>query len=599
MRKLKYKKGQPYPLGAKKNDKGVNFSMIIPKNAQVKLLLFKKNYQKPCLEVEFNDDLRYGNIGAVQIMGVFANEYEYCYEIDGKIISDEYAVSLSGVKTFGENTGFENMRSGFLSDFDWENSIKPNIPIGEAVLYRMHVRGFTKHNSSNSKYKGTFAGIIEKIPYLQDLGVNQIELMPVYEFADAIEKKQSYGKISIDNELQYKCNYWGFAKENRYFSVKRAYSYEKDASYEFRRLVKALHENNIEVILQFYFEEGTKLQLIIDCLRFWMIEYQVDGFRIMGDTQCVQFLQNEPLFSDIKLYCDFFNKNNREFSNNVAITNEQYKQAVRSFVKSDMGRSSEVAYLTRRNGSEINCVNYICCHDGFTMYDMVSYEKKHNELNEEDNLDGTDYNFSWNCGVEGKTRKKKILELRKKQMKNAWFLLMFSRGIPAILAGDEMCNSQNGNNNSYCQDNAVGWINWNVPKIFEDMPTYVKRLIKIRKQYNKVWNAADTETFFDEENFPLVSYHGEKAWNMEFRASDRHFGVMYTSGFEENQDIIYIAYNMNWMPQQFALPKLRKGMSWYVVVDTSGDEILEKGKKVTAQKINVNERSCVLLVGKV
>lgn len=598
MQKLKYEKGQPYPLGAVKTDEGIRFSVVIPDNVQAKLLLYNKKNKTPLLEIAFDKSLMCGNIGSVHVIGASVDKHEYCYEIDNKIISDEYSVSLSGIKQFGMNYDFTDTRSGFLPEFDWGNSKKPDIPMEETIMYSLHVRGFTKHNSSNSKYKGTFAGIIDKIPYFKNLGINQLELMPVYEFADAIEVKQKFDEISDVNEIRYKCNYWGYSVKNRYFSVKSAYSYGYDASIEFKKMIKALHENNIEVVLQFYFDKDTDYQLIIDCLRFWLLEYRVDGFRILGETQYVFLLQNEPLFTDVKLYFQYLEKNNDRFNSLNAITNEQYKQVMRAFLKSDMGRSEEAAYLTRRNKSEINCVNYICCHDGFTMNDMVSYEKKHNELNEEDNLDGTDYNFSWNCGTEGKTRKKKILELREKQMKNAWFMLMFSRGIPAILAGDEMCNSQNGNNNAYCQDNPTGWVNWNVSKCFEKMPEYVKYLIEIRKRYTDVWNADSIKNCLNEDSFPVVSYHGEKAWNMEFRPSDRHFGVMYTSSSQNEQQIIYIAYNMNWMSQQFALPKLKKGKNWYVVVDTSQDEIPKKSVKVSSSKIKVQERSCVLLTVK-
>lgn len=605
-RKITYEKGKPYPLGITEFNGDIGFSVIIPGDSQVKLYIYKKNYSKPVIVIPFDENLRCGNIGTVVVKGLSYQDIQYCYEIDGILKPDRYAVSISNMNKFGKNINFDGKRSQFLENFDWEDDKRPYIPMGEIILYKLHVRGFSKHSSSKTKCKGTFRAIEEKIPYFNELGINQLEFMPIYEFIDTINSSKPFFGKNIDAvnlpdsvlEKEFKCNYWGYAEENRYMCVKSAYAYGSDASVELKHLIKLLHSNNIEVVLQFYFTERESSHFIIDCLRFWVYEYHIDGIRIMGNTDYIDVIRRDALFSDIKIYSDYMGEHSDEATNHLAVTNEQYKQTIRAFLKSDMCRSEEAAYLMRKNGIKINCVNYICNHDGFTMYDMVSYEQKHNELNGENNFDGTDYNFSWNCGAEGRTRKSKIMSLRKQQMRNAWFMLMFSRGIPAILAGDELCNSQNGNNNAYCQDNSVGWVNWNTPKALEDILDYVKNLIKIRKKYNKIWSCYDSNIMYDENRFPIVSYHGDKAWNMQFRPSDRHFGVMYTSTPEPKQQIIFLAYNMNWIPQQFGLPKLSKKMNWYVVVDTSEDNIEDEYKKIYSPKIVVKERSCVLLVAR-
>ncbi len=599
---IKYKKGYPYPLGVYKIDGGIQFCTVVQKGKKVNLCLFKKNHKKASYTIQITEDFFYGNITSIIIENLLLDDYEYCYNIDGKSVVDNYAVSLKGLGPFGTNIDFDGVKCGFLNDFDWEETKNPMLPIGEIILYRMNVRGFTKHNSSSVEHRGTFKGIKEKIPYLIDLGINQIELMPVYEFIDTVLAKEKY--FSVDNLFNYKCNYWGYSESNCYFSVKSSYASSSDASTELKELIRELHRNKIEIILEFYFPENTSVQLILDCLRFWLYEYHVDGFHISGNVPDMTIIAKEPFFTDIKLYSDYFDaykiygKTKNIYKNRHLIAStEQYKHTVRSFLKSDIGKSEETAYLMRRDDEAVASVNYICSHDGFTLSDMVSYEQKHNEANEEDNLDGTDYNFTWNCGIEGNTKKKKILKLRKRQMKNAWVMLLFSKGIPAILAGDEMCNSQNGNNNAYCQDNAVGWVNWKIPKVYSDLSDFVKMLIQLRKDYHCIWSTSENDPQCEfNKKFPLISYHGEKAWNVEFRSTDRHFAIMYYKEEEDSEKILYIAYNMNWNPQKFALPKLKGNKVWHSVVDTAFEEIQGDYKKIDKQYIFVKERACVILV---
>lgn len=602
--KIKYRKGYPYPLGANKINNEIQFCVEVPEGKEITLCLYKRNHKKPDYEITATKEFMYGRIASILIEYIPLENYEYCYKLEGQNVVDSYGVKLNGIGKFGTNIDFLNVRCGFLKDFDWERVESPNLSLGEIILYRMHVRGFTRHSSSGVDYKGTFNGIKEKIPYLLDLGVNQIELMPVYEFIDTVPAKENYKAIN-NNILEYKCNYWGYSENNCYFSVKEAYGSSGDASTELKELIKELHRNKIEIILEFYFTYDTEVRFILDCLKFWVYEYHVDGFHLSGDIPDISIIAKEPFLVDKKIYAQYFpidniygRKRNLEVNRHLIASTERYKQSMRCFLKSDMGVSEEAAYLMRKDERLTGNVNYITGHDGFTMLDMVSYEKKYNEKNDEDNLDGTDYNFSWNCGFEGSTKKKKILNLRKRQMKNAWVMLMFSKGIPAILAGDEVCNSQNGNNNAYCQDNAVGWLNWKSPKAYSGMYEFVRELINLRKEYREIWFANDCEEDCNmRKKFPLISFHGEKAWKMEFRKSSRHFGIMYYNDFDSNGNwkALYVACNMDWNPQQFALPRLAKKHDWYVAVDTSLDNVSIQNKKIDTPYVILKERSCVIL----
>lgn len=600
---IKYKKGQPYPLGVTKTSDGVQFCAVTGPAKSISLCIFNEKNKMQICSIDVTEDYMYGSVASVLVEDIDTDELEYYYEVDGEKKIDDYTVCLKNTKRFGTNIDFENVKSAVLKPFDWQGTKNPGLPMGEVILYRMHARGFTKHVSSKAQFRGTFMGIMEKIPYLIDLGINQIELMPVYEFVDAIAQRDDFKADKLSP--QYKCNYWGYSLENRYFSVKNAYAYSSDASKELKELVRELHKNNMEIIFEFYFTKDISVSFILDCLRFWTCEYMADGFHLTGEMSDISEIVNDPYLSDVKIYANYLceiSDKNKESDNNYnrhfAISTEQYKQAVRSFLKSDMGRSEETAYLMRKDDKYYSSVNYICSHDGFTMYDMVSYEKKHNEANGEDNLDGTDYNFSWNCGAEGKTRKKKILSLRKRQMKNAWVMLMFSKGIPAILAGDELCNSQEGNNNAYCQDNVNGWINWNPPRSYDDMQQFVKKLISIRKSNKNIWCTNEWEnTSGILKNYPFISYHGEKPWNMEFHPSDRHFAIMYYDKKTYGR-FIYIALNMNWMPQKFALPKIPEKMGWYRVVNTAFEENEQVAEIEVESEIVVEERACVVLISK-
>lgn len=601
---LKYKRGMPYPLGASLTHEGLQFCHEVGWKGTTRLCLYDGKSTKPFQTIELSKQLCHGRVASVVLTEGHEKVKEYAYEMNGVTCSDPHGRVTLGVGKLGSNVDFAGTRSGFLPEFDWLEDERPLLDPSQVILYRLNVRGFTKHSSSKAAAKGTFRGIIEKIPYLKKLGVNQIELMPVYEFIDTVVGRDHYEVPQ--KEPAYKCNVWGYARDARYYSVKRAYAAGKDPSLELKELVKALHENGMELILEFYFPEGTKMPFLLDCLRFWATEYHVDGFHVTGWVPDLQLIEKEPLFSDRKIYSGWFPTDGahekRELGTPgrcIGIYSDQYLQTIRCFLKSDVGVSREAAWLMAREEENHSCINYVTAHDGFTLCDLVSYEQKHNEANEEDNLDGADYNFSWNCGCEGRTRKPKILELRKRQMRNAWVMLLFSRGIPALLAGDECCNSQGGNNNTYCQDNATGWVNWNAPKPYSDMTEFVRRLISLRRTYQAIWrpeNRVGVEGHRD--NYPLVSHHGSNAWHMEFHPGERHFGVMYYSADEKDEDgveCLYVAYNMNWTPQRFALPRAPEKLRWHVLVDTWQPEMREDREQEEMRYIDVRERSCIVL----
>ena len=590
--------------GVTKTGQGVNFTLELPEAETAELLLFQKGEEEPEAVIPMGEKVM-GDLCSIFLKGFRPERYEYAYRIGEEVFVDPRAERILGRKDFGEwdpETGVPALRGGFAFEaYNWENDRHPKIPYEEGILYHLHVRGFTKNQDSRVRHKGTFVGLAEKIPYLKELGVNQLLLMPVYDFDERIlpekEKNFPYQKEGQEPKL----NYWGYGKA-RYFAPKSTYSV-KDPVKEFKDLVKKLHAEGIEILMEIFFPEGTEERLIFDCLEHWVRDYHVDGFYLMGDGSMNRFLARDPMFAGTKLLSAWFDTDNiyerkkTPAFRNLAEHNDGFLADARRFLKGDEDQLPAFTWRVRKNPAKCAVINYITHHDGFTLMDLVSYEERHNEANGEGGQDGPAYNFSWNCGVEGPSRKKKIQELRLQQMKNAFLLLLFSQGTPMILAGDEFGNSQRGNNNPYCQDNAISWLEWNGLKKQTELFEFVKAAIAFRKTHPLLHQAKELQgTSGSVLGYPDVSCHGQQAWYGNFETTSRHFGMMYCG---EEGEYLYVAYNLHWKEQSFALPKLPEGLSWQLVFDTEDGASPEKEIKWIDQKsFETPPRSILVLEGR-
>ena len=594
--------------GVTKNGQGVNFTLELPEEETAELLLFQKGAPEPEAVIPMGEKVM-GDLCSVFLKGFRPERYEYVYRVKEEVFVDPRAERVLGRKHFGEwdpETGSPVLRGGFSFDrYDWGNDRHPGLPYEEGILYHLHVRGFTKNPDSKVRHKGTFMGVAEKIPYLKELGVNQLLLMPIYDFDERIlpekEKNLPYQK----NGQEAKRNYWGYGK-SRYFAPKSTYAV-KDPVKECKDLVKALHAEGIEVLMEVYFPEGTQERLIFDCLKHWVREYHVDGFYLMGDASMNRFLARDPMFAGTKLLSSWFDTENiygrkkTPAFRNLAEHNDGFLVNARRFLKGDEDQLPAFIRRVRKNSDRCAVINYITHHDGFTLMDLVSYEERHNEANGEGGQDGPAYNFSWNCGVEGPSRKKKVQELRLQQMKNAFLLLLFSQGTPMILAGDEFGNSQRGNNNPYCQDNEISWLEWNGLKKQAELFAFVKTAIAFRKSHPLLHQARELQgTSGSSLGYPDVSCHGRQAWYENFEAASRHFGMMYCGQEAKEGKYLYVAYNLHWNEQDFALPRLPDGLSWQLVFDTEdGIPSPEKEIRWIDQKsFEVPPRSILVLEGR-
>ncbi len=556
-------KGYPLPLGITENNGIVNFSVEVERGKICRLCIYKKGEHLPELTNELPEERAVGALRFTALPVAKVKGREYNYEIGGVRQLDPYVKAYTTSPYTGEPRG------KILTDaYDWEGDTPLEIPDCEVIAYSLHVRGFTTHRSSKVKHKGTFLGLAEKMPYLKELGINQIQCMPIYDF---------------DETTPY-TNYWGYGEANC-FSIKKRYAATKHPEKELKNMVKAFHQNGIEVVLNMPFTEGTPKQRMVDCLRYFRMEYHIDGFVLNPYVAPMDTIRTDAILKTAK----------------IVVNQDDFQNTMRRFLRGDKGVLQPAMQSMRRIAKEIGAYNYITNHTGFTLSDLVSYNKKHNQANGENNIDGPSLNYSWNCGREGITRNENILALRRKQRRNAMALLLLSQGTPVILEGDEFGNSQKGNNNVYCQDNQTAWLNWNQLEKEQDFYEFVKQLIAIRKSYS----AFGTElalTGMDRFGcgVPDISYHGENAWKIEDVQKEPYVGIYYHTKDKED---CFVAYNMQECEQEIALPTLGKQKAWHLVFTTAvgptdvqelSQAIIEENQR----KVTVPARTIVLFVGR-
>ena len=555
--------GFPFPQGCTVEGQTANFSVAVPEGQTCELIIYKKGARTSAFSQKMPYSDVAGNLHFLSVVLEQPEDYEYCYKIGGKIVPDPYGKAFSGREHWSVSKEKEKrkLRTRIVADtFDWGKSQFPHLKKEDVIAYSLHVRGFTKHSSSGVAHKRTFDGVTEKLPYLQKLGIKQIHLMPVYEF----------------DENQRHVNYWGYGKA--YFFAPKASYAAGDPVNEMKSLVRQMHLAGIEVILEMPFTEGTTFSLILDCLRYWVMQYHVDGFIVNPYICNPDELAKDPVLAKSK----------------ILKKEDGFQNVMRRFLKGDEGMIRDVICQLKNQDTQL--YNYIASHNGFTLCDVVSYDGKHNEANGENNLDGPDYNYSWNCGAEGNSRKKAVNELRKNQIFNAFFLLLFAQGMPCILSGDEFMNTQNGNNNAYCQDNLISWLDWNQLSRQEELYTFVCRLIALRKACMKQI-AKKSEDTMGRSGIPQISYHGEDAWQMPAGRASRQLGVFYHE--ESTEKDFYIAYNMHWLSHSFALPSLSKGMEWVCIAGTKEGVLDEKeAVPVKDKKVQLEERTIKVFVGR-
>lgn len=619
-----------WPLGAMWRPGGAHFAVDLPGEACF-LLLWKKG--ELAARIPIPEENRLGTVRYLSVTGPGLLSLEYSYEADGREVCDPCGCCFTGRERYGDPEQEGRPRRCRIYDgrFEWGEDHRPELPFEDCIFYRLHPRGFTMHPSSRVKDRGTLSGIRQKIPYLKELGVTSLELMLPVEFEEVMYQEragqESIGRESVGQESpkpqtlpdgSIKVNYWGYGPACL-FAPKSSYASGrvKNPVRECKELIRELHANGMELILELYVTRETPPVLLLNCLRFWVAEYHVDGFHLSGEPP-VALIAGDPALSRAKLLADSWAgvvKAPGAYppasvpKRYLGEYNDGFLVDMRRFLKGDEAMVNAAVFRVRRNPDAFGVINYMANTNGFTLMDMVSYEQKHNEANGEENQDGSDFNFTWNCGAEGKSRGKKVKELRRRQLYNAAALLFLSQGTPLLLAGDEFGHTQMGNNNAYCQDNEVSWLNWNNLKTNKELYEFIRALIDLRKRHRILHMPRELRgTDYKACGHPDISFHGVRAWCLETGNSARQLGILYCGDYaqaaaKEADDDIYVAMNMHWEPCQFALPNLDKTKRWYVAVNTGmeGRPFYEPGEEpqIPDQKhYTVGARSVVVFLGR-
>lgn len=572
--------GDAFPMGATiVGKKAVQFVRRINQKKETSLFLYDKSTGE-AEEYILNDKYKIGNVYSIIIEDIDPIKYTYNYSENGKKIVDPYAKIVFGNEVWGEPES-ECLSAGIrIDNYKWEDDKVLMYPYEKSIIYQLHVRGFTKHISSGVRKKGTFEGVVEKIPYLKELGITTIELMPSYEFLECEKEppkilsmeyvKENY-MIPPEEKPELKINYWGF-KEAYYFAPKASYSAGKNPVNSFKNMVKELHKAGIEVIMQFYFPQTVSRAYILDVIKYWVKEYHIDGVRLLGVNIPIPVIATQPELINTKIMHDsipmqdVYNYQYVPAYKNLAEYNDGYLYAVRKFLKGDVGSLQAAFHAMNHGQKQIGNIVYLTNYNTFTLKDLVSYDRKHNEENGENGRDGNNNNLSWNCGVEGPTKRRHIISVREKQMRNAITLLMLSKGTPVIMAGDEFGNTQNGNNNPYCQDNSISWLNWKELDKNREHFEFTRKMISFMKEQPLIKKTKDQTAKRVGVEYPYMSYHGTEAWKLDWSASNEEAGGILYYG---NYTYIYIGFNMSWMENTLALPNIPGKHKWELLLDTS------------------------------
>lgn len=661
---------------------GVSFTINSHGATRCTLLLFKPQAPKPYARIPFPDSYRIGDTYSMLVFDIKPDEFEYAFSFDGpyepakgllfneeNVLLDPYSRAVTGQRKWGEKPeggkDFEYRARVVKSNFDWGNIKQLEQPFEDLVIYETHVRGYTKDKSSGVSAPGTFAGLKDKIPYLKDLGINAVELMPIFEF-DEMESARVVDGVQL-------YNYWGYNTVS-FFAPNTSYAFNEEHNHEgdeLKSLIKALKENGIEVILDVVFNhtaEGNEMgpcfsfkgidnnvyymltpdahyynfsgcgnvmncnhpvvrSFIIDCLRHWAIEYRVDGFRFdlasilgrdqngapMANPPILESLAFDPVLGKMKLIAEawdaggLYQVGSFPSWNRWAEWNGRYRDDMRSFLRGDDGMAGNA--ITRITGSRDlyspesrghkASVNFLTCHDGFTLYDLYSYNEKHNEKNGWNNTDGDNNGHSWNCGAEGETDDPNVNGLRRRLIKNAFAALLCSRGPAMFFAGDEFCNTQFGNNNAYCQDNIISWLDWSRLEEFKEIHDFVRHMIQFRKEHPILRKMTKPSSC----QFPEISVHNGTPFNASTDYKTKLIGIMYAGRNEEDteDDIVFYCMNAYWEPLVMQLPVLPNGKHWHVDTNTNaeyfdGEDFTEKTELLGVNTIRVPARTTIILV---
>lgn len=625
--KIIVREGNYGKLGVQQQKDRVIFTFCGEKEDSCAVVLVHRE-DKSRTVIEVPEQYCIGSLRSIAVLHLNAADYVYYFEVNGERRMDPYARAVMGREVWNDSArkenGYEVFGAFAREDFDWKDDVPPEIPMGRMFLYKLHVRGFTM--DAGSRYAGTFRGLMNRIGYLKRLGATTLELMPVYEFEEMplppkaplpedVVTQVNWQEQENDlirptepkEEAAGQLNYWGYGDGN-YFAVKAAYASDPvHAAREFKTLIRRLHENQMECVMEMHFPADANHNMILDVLRYWVMSFHVDGFHLLGESIPVTAIAQDLLLSRTKIFCGGYDRAvlaaGRGYRN-LYVYRDEYMYPARRLLNHLDGNMRDFIDQQRKQGCFEGYVNYVAGNNGFTLADLFMYNDRHNEANNEGNRDGNPWNYSNNYGVEGPTRKRHINQIRRLKWRNSVMMLMLAQGVPLLMAGDEIGNTQEGNNNAYCQDNPTGWVNWKNEKTRQRELAFLRQLVQFRMEHPIIGNEKPFQ-FSDYRGLgaPDVSFHGESAWVLEPAAGKLCVGMMYSGAYapgEERAEDVYVAYNFFSAVSGLALPLPGKGKGWYLVMDSGNEKepYLKEPLLQDESRITLSPQSICVLVTK-
>lgn len=579
---IKMTKTKPTEYGANLSKDSVSFCFAGKDGADYAVKLYDFDTKKCVYETPLSKEFAFGNLYSFSLKGINFEGLCYRFSENGKEFVDPYAKKLSGLEVFGKKVNSKDIYGVLVNDevnpSGFEKDDRLMTPFSDTILYLMHLRGFTMNEEALLEKRGTFNGAVKFIKELSKLGITAVELMPVYEFIEKpSEGKNDVSSYRLKNNDR-PVNYWGFT-DSFHFAIKRSFCETDETSYEFKNFVLSLHKAGIECIMQMYFNGDYAPGYILDALHFYAINYHVDGFNLLGSNIPYELIVNDPILKGCKLIMtnsDFVNKTKYPYYRNVAVYDNEFYNRSRKFLKGDDDEVGFMSYALRDNSDFFAPIHNITSYYGFSLWDLVSYNRKHNEANLEDNSDGTDSNYSWNCGEEGESAKRNVNKLRWRQARNAMLLTLLGQAIPEIKGGDEWLNTQAGNNNAYCQDNAFGWTVREKAAYKNKFYKFCSNLCAFRKRH-VILHQPHALKLYDYLSckVPDVSFHSDNAWKLDQSSDSRSFAMLYYGDYSKQythkkEDSLYLAFNMYWECANFALPDIPGNGKWKLLYSTDG-----------------------------
>lgn len=609
---VKVTKGNFKEYGAVKKGKEVTFTFVAPKLKESTILLFDKETLKLKHKITVPCEYRIGKVFSVTISGYKWNQLCYLLQCENEVFLDSYAKSIVGREKWMDENRFKKdykVYGGFVEEeYAWKVEKQSYIPSKDMILYKLHMRGFTMDHRRRAGEKGNYKGLISLLPELCDLGVTSLEFLPLYEFEEIRYKSsqvvESSKKTRRVYEMPYGTNYWGYGEGN-YFAPKASYFGGKDASLHMKEMVDAIHEHHMEIIMEISFGVDATSDFIRDVLMFWMEEYHIDGFHLLGAALPVERIVSNPYFADTKIFYDCFTQElllSEDDEKHLFVYNDDFFYPLRRLQHHMDGSISDFADQLRRQGEHFGFVNYAASNTGFCLLDAYSYGEKHNLDNGEDNTDGSNYNCSHNHGVEGPTKKSSINKIRLMNARCAITTALLAQGIPMILAGDEINNTNFGNNNPYCQDNEIGWSLFPKRKSAVEFREYVKQIIAFRKEHGVLHLPTPMQmNDYMHTGMPDVSYHGKEPWIMGIGPEKKAIGILYNGEYSpsDNKEDVMLLYNFYYDSEVFAAPKLPGNKKWYFVTNTGQTKFEPSSEPLENQlEVTVPGGTVTILVGK-